>query len=795
MGEKEGVKKENFIKWFSELNKDSIPIVGGKGANLAEIYNLKIPVPPGFVVTTDAYHYFVEKSGLQNRINEILSKIDPENTDELTKATTEIRKMMTDFEMPSELKEEIIEAYENLNVEENDNEETPLDILEKKENAFVAVRSSATAEDLADASFAGQQDTYLNINGNEELLESIKKCFASLFTARATYYRIKKGFKHEGVGLAVVVQKMINSDKSGVIFSQNPSFSSKDIIIEAVFGLGEGIVSGQITPDRYVVSRDLKILKKEISNKKIAIVKGEDSKKSEIKLSEEKSNAPTLSEFELHKLAEFAMKLENHYNKPQDIEFAIEGERICIVQTRAITTISDNVEESDRELEGEIILKGIPASPGIASGKIKVVHDLNELGKIEEGDVLVTKMTNPDMVVSMQKSSAIVTDEGGLTSHAAIVSREMGIPAIVGTREATKKLKDGEIITVDGSSGKVYQGKVAETKKKEIKPVTAETKAKVKVMVDLPSFAERASKTNLKSVGLLRMEGIIAESGKHPNHFLNQNKMKDYEEIIFNGVSQIAEYFDEIWVRTSDIRSDEFKNLEGAPKEVETNPMLGMHGIRFGLKYPDVLKAEMIALKRVAEKGKKIGLLLPQIISVDDVRKVKEFANEIQFSDAKIGVMVETPASVQIINELCDQGIDFISFGTNDLTQFTLAIDRGNEQVQDIYDEMNPAILYQLKHVIKVCKEKGVETSICGQAGSKKEMVEFLINEGIDSLSVNADVAAEIAEFISEIESKKQGTENQNNEQKVQENHEGDHDKNSEENTEKKESNEGVNIF
>ena len=601
------------------------------------------------------------------------------------------------------------------------------------------------------ASFAGQQDSFVNIKGNDNLITHIKKCFASLYTSRATYYRNKKKFKHEDVSLAVIIQKMVDSVKSGVIFSKDPTHKKDNIVIEAVWGLGEGIVSGAITPDKYVVSQKLEIIDIKPANKKIAITRDAGGKKVTVKLREEKSNQQVLKEYEIKKLAEIAIKLEKHYQKPQDIEFAIEGEDIMIVQTRPITTIETRTEGS-AELKGEAILSGLAASPGIGVGKVKIIENSADLSKITQGDVLVTGMTNPDMVVAMQKSTAIVTDEGGLTAHAAIVSREMGIPCIVGTQEATTKLKEGEVITVDGTNGKVYKGKVAEAKQKEVLPVTAQTKTEIKVIVDLPSFAERASKTGLKKVGLTRMEGIIAESGKHPQYFLEQKKIQDYEEVIFKGIQGIAKYFEEMWIRTSDIRSDEFQNLEGAPREKEANPMLGMHGIRYGLKNPDVLKAELKALKRVADEGKTIGLLLPQIISVDEVKKVKELLKEIDFPKAKVGIMVETPAAVQIINDLCKEGIDFISFGTNDLTQYLLAVDRGNEQVQYIYNELNPAILYQLEFVIRVCKRNKVQTSICGQAGSKKEMVKFLVEKGIDSISVNADIAKEIAEYVAELE-------------------------------------------
>ncbi len=754
--EKEEIDRESLIKWFSELNKDSGKLVGGKGANLGEIFNLKIPVPEGFVVTAQAYDYFIKKSGLNEKIKQILETIKYEDTKQLNEKVIEIRKLITDSKLPNDLQEEILESYEHLSANKIEIERgSAADILNTAhEPIFVAVRSSATTEDLAEASFAGQQDTYLNIKGKEQLLEHIKKCFASLFTARATYYRDKKGFKYEDASLAVVVQKMINADKSGVMFSKDPTNKTNDIILEAVWGLGEGIVSGTITPDNYVVSQSLELKSKTIEDKKIAIRRNSAGETITVQLQEERSKHQVLTSYEIQKLAEFALKLEEHYKKPQDIEFAIENGDIYIVQTRPITTIKKQEERKASEIKGEVILTGLAASPGIGVGKVKIIEDLDDLHKIQTGDVLVTKMTNPDMVVAMQKSVAIITNEGGMTAHAAIVSREMGLPCIVGTRKATEILKDGDEITVDGYEGKVYSGKTSESKKKEILPVTATTKTKIKVMVDLPSFAERASKTGLKKVGLTRIEGIIAESGIHPNYFLEKDEINEYENIIYKGIQGIANYFEELWIRTSDIRTDEYQNLKGAPQEKEANPMLGMHGIRYSLQNPKILKAELKALKRIAEDGKTIGILMPQVISVQELKKVKEFIKEIQFEKLKVGIMIETPAAVQLIKDLCEEGIDFISFGTNDLTQYMLAIDRGNQQVQHLYNEMHPAVLYQLAYVIRVCKRYKVETSICGQAGSKKEMVKFLVENGIDSISVNADIANEIATYIQELETK-----------------------------------------
>ncbi|MBI2452157.1 phosphoenolpyruvate synthase [Candidatus Pacearchaeota archaeon] len=756
MRAKEDGKEESFVKWFSELSNKDVAIAGGKGASLAEMYNIKMPVPPGFVITAQAYAYFIRKTKVDEDIKHILSNLDVENTEALNKASRKIREIIETAEMPKELEEEIVETYEILGARKEESADVSR-ILKKHDEPFVAVRSSATTEDLADASFAGQQDTYVNVRGKKQLLESVKKCMSSLFTARAIYYRTKKGFDHNKAYLAVVVQKMVNSEKSGVIFSQNPTSNDKTIVIEAVFGLGEGIVSGKIKPDHYVVSPDLdnfKILAIEVSNKKIAMIRDNDGKNKTINLNEEKADSRVLDSYEIKRLAQYSKELEKHYGKPQDIEFAIDKDGIFIVQSRPVTTT--HKESARGEISGEVLLSGLGASPGAASGIVRIVHDLSELEKVKPGDVLVTEMTNPDMVVSMEKAAAIVTDEGGITSHAAIVSREMGIPCVVGTETATKRLKEGEVITVDGSSGKVYRGK-GETKLIVIEPVV-DTRTEIKVIIDIPHFAERAARTRAKAVGLTRLEGIIAASGKHPLKFEKNGRIKDYVKIIYDGVKEITSHFHEVWVRTSDIRSDEFVHLDGAPQIVEGNPMLGDHGIRFSLKHPEILKAELTAIKEVADDfpDKKIGIMMPQLISVEEVRETKKFAREIGMpKNVRMGIMVETPAAVQVIEELCKEGIDFISFGTNDLTQFTLAIDRNNPEVQHIYTEMHPAVLSSIKYVIHVCKRYGVQTSICGQAGSREDMARFLVENGIDSISVNADAARKVSELVARIEAEK----------------------------------------
>lgn len=662
-------EKPALIRWFSELDKDSGLVAGGKGANLGEIYNLRIPVPPGFVVTAQAYDYFIEYSGLKNQIKGLLDKINYQDTRLLNDITEVIRNHIIEAKMPKEMEEEIIEAYENLGASDlSEVYGSALDILHNaQEPIFVAVRSSPTTGDLAE-----KNESFLNVKGNLQLIDHIKRCFASLFTSKSTYYRNEQNLNDAPINLAVVVQKMVDSTKSGVIFSKDPNYKDKNIVIESIWGLGEGITSGTINFDKYIINHELEIMDIQVAEKEIAITRDSSGNRTTIKLREEKSKQQVLTKNEILKLSELALKIEEHYKKPQCIEFAIEGGDIYIVQTRSI--------------------------------------------KITEKDINTENAKNENLTEEI-----LIAD----------------LPT---------KSKDEE-----ESSEEVYK-KIENIYSDEIKKVIAKTKTKIKLLVDLPSFAERASKTGLKSVGLTRMEDIIAESGKHPNYYLSKGDIKDYEEVIFKGVNDIAKYFDELWVRTSDIRTDEFSDLEGAPKEKEANPMLGSHGIRFSLKNPKILEAELNALKRVSESGKEIGIILPQVILVEEVQKVKKILNEINFKNAKLGVMVETPAAVQIINQLCDEGIAFISFGTNNLTQYMLAVDRGNDEVQDLYNEMHPAILYQLAYVIRVCKRKGIQSSICGQAGSKKEMVKFLVENGIDSISVNADVAAEIADYVKEIE-------------------------------------------
>jgi pyruvate,water dikinase len=559
---------------------------------------------------------------------------------------------------------------------------------------------------------------------------------------------------------------MVNSEKSGVMFTSNPlNNNKKQIVIEAVFGLGEGIVLGMIEPDHFVVDKDTEqVLEKRIGMKKLAYTRDSSGKTVKKQLHEAFIEKEVLYTHELKDLIKTAKKIEDHYNFPQDIEYAFEQGNLYITQSRPITTLNKNLSEKQEDIKGKVILDGLAASHGTASGKVKVIHDLSELYKIQSGDVLVTKMTNPDMVVSMQKATAIVTDEGGATCHAAIVSRELGIPCVVGTKHATSTLKEGQLITVDGSNGKVYSG--SEIPSTNIQPVKVSENVSqkfyhkqgqpwVKVNCDLPEVAQKAAATGADGVGLVRIEFIIAEGGIHPAGYLKEGKLSDYTDLLADKIGKIAEQFKgkPVWVRTSDIRTDEYKTLKGAETEPkEDNPMLGWHGIRRSLDQPEILEAEFRAIKKIHEKGfKNVGIMLPFVIRKDEIKKSKEICRKAGLEprkDVEFGVMIETPAACMKIDEFCKEGIDFISFGTNDLTQLTLGIDRNNEALASRFSELHSGVLKLLDHVIQECKKHNVKTSICGQAASNPRMAKFLKEKGITSISANIDAVQDIMKIV-----------------------------------------------
>ncbi len=747
-----------YVVKFEDLNKSDIGIAGGKGANLGELTQAGIPVPPGFVVTAQAYEKFMEEAGINNKVMSILEEIDINDTKALQAAAEEIKAIINEAPIPEDMVLLIREAYNQLcqKVGEDDTD--------------VAIRSSATAEDLPEASFAGQQDTFLHVSGNEEVIEYIRKCWASLFEARAIFYREENNFEHSKVYIAVVVQKMANADKAGVMFTVNPSTGEEIALIEGSWGLGESVVSGDVTPDNYQVDKkDNDIINVTISDKKVMYTNDENGTSVKVEVPEEKRNERVLSDEELIELTEMGKRVQAHYGEPMDTEWAFERDNLFLLQARPITTLGDVEAKADDDESsdlGDVLVRGLGASPGMASGKVKIVFDIDELDKIKDGDIMVTTMTTPDMVPAMRRASGIVTDEGGVTCHASIISRELGIPCVVGTGSATSTLEENSGVTLDGKKGLVFEG-ISETKEEavavqgtvEAAPIITVTE--VKANVSMPEAAEKAAATGADGVGLLRTEHLMLTSGIHPGKFIADGREDELIDTIAENVQIVADAFypRPVWYRTLDAPTDEFITLEGGENEPrEHNPMLGWRGIRRELDQPEILKCEFKAIKKLHEKGyTNIGIMIPLSQSPAELVQAKALCSEIGFEphkDVDFGMMVEIPAAAIMIDEYIKIGIDFVSLGTNDLTQYTLAVDRNNEFVAKHYSEEHPAVMKLIERTIRKCAEAGVKCSICGQAGSVPHIVEKLVGFGISSVSSNTDAIADVRKTVARAEQK-----------------------------------------
>ncbi len=749
-----------YVKFFEELKKEDVDIAGGKGANLGELTQAGIPVPPGFVITSATYQKFMDETGITQEIMDILDALDVNNNKELQESARKIKKIITETEIPDEITNLIIEAYNALCHRIG------------KEDAFVAVRSSATAEDLPEASFAGQQDTYLNVKGPEDMIKYVRKCWASLFEARAIFYREENNFDHSKVYIAVVVQEMVDAEKAGVMFTVHPSTGEEKILIEGAWGLGEGVVSGTVTPDTYWMDKATgEILEKQISEKKTMFQKkSEDGQTVQAPVPEDLKNKRVLSDDELARLVALGKKIQEHYQFPQDTEWAIENGKIFMLQSRPVTTLDMGTAQGETLEEGErtVITKGLGASPGMAAGTVKIINTTDELDKVQEGDILVTVMTTPDMVPAMKRANGIITDEGGVTCHAAIVSRELGIPCVVGTGDATSIIPENSKVTLDGNKGMVWEGILVETEKKmestEEPTVVLQaplTVTEVKVNVSMSEAAKKAAATGADGVGLLRTEHMMLTTGVHPKKYIMEGNEGELVRVLVENILKVADSFypKPVWYRTLDAPTDEFQSLDGGEDEpYEHNPMLGWRGIRRELDEPEILLAEFKAIKKLHEQGyTNIGIMLPLVQHPDELRQAKKIARQAGLKPQKnieFGIMVETPAAALTIEDFIAEGIDFVSFGTNDLTQYTLAIDRNNENVADLYSESHPAVLKLIERVIIECNKAGVKTSICGQAGSMPAIVEKLVELGITSVSANTDAVATVRETVARVEQK-----------------------------------------
>ena len=746
-----------YVKKFEDLNKSDIPIAGGKGANLGELTQAGIPVPPGFVVTAQTYEKFMLETGINDKVLSILDEIDINDTKALQAASEEIKAIINEAPIPEDMILFITEAYNQL-CQRFDGDDVE-----------VAIRSSATAEDLPEASFAGQQDTYLYVSGIDAVLEYIRKCWASLFEARAIFYREENDFEHAKVLIAVVVQKMANADKAGVMFTVNPSTGEEIALIEGSWGLGEAVVSGDVTPDNYQVDKaDNSVINVTISDKKVMYINDENETSIKVDVPEEKRNERVLSDEELIELTEMGKRIQAHYGEPMDTEWAFENGELFLLQARPITTLGDvceDVAEASDDI-GEVLVRGLGASPGMAAGNVKIILDIEELDKIKDGDIMVTTMTTPDMVPAMKRSSGIVTDEGGVTCHASIISRELGIPCVVGTGDATSALKENTGVTIDGKKGLVFDG-ISENKEEAVQVVASAgaapiiTVTEVKANVSMPEAAAKAAAAGADGVGLLRTEHLMLTAGIHPGKFIADGREDELIDTIAENVKIVADEFypKPVWYRTLDAPTDEFITLEGGENEPEEhNPMLGWRGIRRELDQPEILKCEFKAIKKLHEQGyTNIGIMIPLSQSPEELKQAKALCSEVGLEphkDVEFGMMVEIPAAALTIEDYIAVGIDFVSLGTNDLTQYTLAVDRNNEYVAKHYSEEHPAVMKLIEMTIKKCVEAGVKCSICGQAGSVPRIVEKLVGFGITSVSSNTDAIAEVRKTVARAEQK-----------------------------------------
>ena len=749
---------KKFVVWFKEVDKHDLAIVGGKGANLGEMTKAGFPVPNGFIVTSHAYYEFIDQNHLRETIHTLLHNVNVNNSDELDKAAKKIQQTIKRAPMPDEIAKDVIKAYFSLD-------------KGLIKHAKVAVRSSATAEDLPGASFAGQQETYLNVVGEANVLEKIRECWASLYTARAIFYRESNKFDHFKIGIAVPVQRMVESDASGIMFTIDPVTNDKTkVVIEAIFGLGEMIVQGKVTPDHYEVDKVSKDIFAKTINTQEKLMRQKGTDNEIISLTKDKGSKQKINEKEILALAELGIKLEKHYYFPQDSEWAIENGKVYIVQTRPVTTAANKVQTMDvSSIKREVLLKGDPASPGMACGKVQILKSAKEINKIEKGEVLVAEQTNPDFVPAMKKASAIITERGGRTSHAAIVSRELGIPAIVGCKDVLSTLKDGQMVTVNGTKGEVYKGGITDAEKKAVLTANlpaAYTKTATKILVNLaePSRAVEIAKKHVDGVGLLRAEFMIADIGTHPKKMIAEGKSQQFIDELSEKIAVFCKAFTPrpVIYRATDFKTNEYRNLRGGKEfePEEPNPMLGFRGAARYIADPKVFELELEAIKKVRNKMglKNLHLMIPFVRTPQELLGVKKIiaGKGLTRSQAfKLYLMCEIPANVIRMDEFIEVGIDGISIGSNDLTMLTLGTDRDNSEVAHDFNELDPSVLWMLEHAIKMCAVKGVTASICGQAPSDyPELVEKLVKWGITSISVNPDAVDSVRHTASLAEKK-----------------------------------------
>ena len=731
-----------FVEDIANLRMADAEEAGGKGANMGEMVAAGLPVPLGFVVLRDSYLAAMRDAGVADELNAahrdaMLSVADQ---DRFTEMCEKMQALVLKAGMSDDVRERILSSYRTMG-----------------SNVIVAVRSSATGEDGADASFAGMNSTFTNISGEDELIDAVQRCWASLFGARVVAYRASRGFTADPA-MAVVVQQMIASERSGVAFTADPTTDATDrVVVEGAFGQGEVVVSGSVEPDTYVVSKETgEIISRRIGFKQFKIVRGADGSDQNVDLSPAEAEAQVLNDDEVRTIADIAVRSERHSGCPQDTEWAIAGGKTYIVQTRPITTLH-RVGKPVPETH-EVLLQGLPAVPGEASGVVRVLADVKDGARLQDGEVLVAQMTNPDWLPTMRRASALVTDSGGMTCHAAIVARELGVPCIVGARTATKDLKDGTVVTVDGTHGRVLAGRAVGGAQTEsvvtavvAAPASEVTATKIYVNVAMPDKAEQAAALDVDGVGLLRAELILEDAlnNRHPRDLIEHGEQESLVDSLATAVGRVAAAFAPrpVVYRASDFRTNEFRNLKGGDKyePEEHNPMIGYRGCYRYVSNPDLFDLELRALARVREQNPNLHLMIPFVRTKWELEKCLELVDASPLGRQRglhRWVMAEVPSVAYWLPEYVGMGIDGVSIGSNDLTQLTLGVDRDSDLCAELYDESDGAVLDAIGRIIGTARRLGITASLCGQApSSRPDFAEHLVRMGITSISVTPDVA------------------------------------------------------
>ncbi|MGD6809944.1 MAG: phosphoenolpyruvate synthase [Candidatus Bathyarchaeia archaeon] len=768
-----------LVLWFDDVRNNDVPLVGGKNASLGEMIHAGLPVPNGFAVTAFSYEKFIEETQISKQIYAVIKETvtDPNDPKQYEVASKRIRELIEKTPMPKEIEEAIREAYKQLNKRFN------------LKDTFVAVRSSATAEDLPDASFAGQQETYLNVKGPDDLIDKVIKCWSSLFTPRAIFYRTEKNFEHDKVFISVGVQKMVNSRAAGVMFTINPVTGNRnEIVIEGNYGLGESVVSGAVNPDDFVIDKaSMQIKERRIARKTIKYIRDPETGKTiHLDIPAEEQKVVCVSDEEIMALADLAKKIEKHYGKPMDIEWAIDQDlsypdNIFLVQARPETVWSKTMEAPDdtkvkTNEQLKVAVKGISAGKrGYGFGVAKVALTTDEAASMmKKGDILVTDMTNPDFVPYMKIASAIVTDKGGITSHAAIVSRELNIPCVVGTETATEVMKTGKEYTVDSRNGIIYEGimkkdpEASDTVLHTVDAPAPVTATKIYMNLGTPEMIEQYKNLPFQGIGLMRTEFVLASAiGEHPMSFVDKGEQATFIDKFANAVAQVARAIQPriVVVRFSDFKTNEYRDLKGGDKYeiVEENPMLGWRGCsRYISKwYEKAFRLECQAIKKCRNEWglKNVYVMLPMVRTLWEAKQVLEIMRQEGLErsrDFKVWFMAETPA-IAIMADEFSKLVDGFSIGSNDMTQGVLMIDRDSERLGQMgyFDERDPAVKRIIARLIKVAHENGCTVSICGEGPSNlPDFAEFLVRAGIDSISVNNDAVAATRRNVAGIEQK-----------------------------------------